>query len=63
MKHDFTTEGQVRKAFWVGLEQFRKPGKRQNEYDATIRSEFVEFVDILARNEHISEALAQRVTL
>lgn len=63
MNHDFTTEGQVRKAFWVGLEQFRKPGKRQNEYGATIRSEFVEFVDCLARNGHISEALAQRVTL
>lgn len=61
--YDFTTEGQVRKAFWVGLEQFRKPGKRQNDYSTTIRSEFVEFVDVLQKNGHISEALAQRVTL
>lgn len=61
--YDFTTEGQVRKAFWVGLEQFRVRGRRQNEYDATIRSEWVEFVDCLARNGHISEALASRVTL
>lgn len=61
--YDFTTEGQVRKAFWVGLEQFRKPGRRQNDYGATIRSEWVEFVDVLARNGHISEALASRVTL
>lgn len=63
MTYEFTTQGQVRKAFWIGLEQFRKPGKRQNDYDATIRSEWVEFVDLLARNGHISESLAQSVTL
>jgi hypothetical protein len=61
--YDFTTEGQVRKAFWIGLEQFKKRGYRQNDYDATIRSEWVEFVDMLARNGCISEALASRVTL
>lgn len=62
--YDFTTEGQVRKAFWQGMPtgtQVR--GKRQNGYNATIRSEFVEFVDMLARNGNISESLAQRVTL
>lgn len=61
-----TTEGQVRKAFWQGNEHLRarfQRGKRQNDYDATIRSEFVEFVDMLARDGHISESLAQRVTL
>ena len=63
MEYDFKTEGQVRKAFWVGLEQFKKRGKKQNDYDATIRSEWCEFVDLLARNGHISESLAQRVTL
>lgn len=61
--YDFTSEGRVRKAFWVGLEQFRRPGKRQNDYDATIRSEWVEFVDMLQKNGHISDALAARVTL
>lgn len=63
MGYDFTTEGQVRKAFWVGLEGFRSPGKRQNDYSATIRSEFVEFVDMLQKNGHISEKLAGMVTL
>ena len=66
MTYDFTTEGAVRKAFWHGNEHLRteyKRGKRQNDYNATIRCEWVEFVDMLARNEHISESLAQRVTL
>ncbi len=62
----FTTEGQIRKAFWQGNVHLRAQyarGKRQNDYNATIRSEFVEFVDMLARDGHISESLAQRVTL
>mgnify|MGYP001568628421 CR=1 FL=1 len=62
----YTSEAQVRKAFWQGNEHLRsqyRHGKHQNEYTATIRSEFVEFVDMLARGGHISEALAQRVTL
>ena len=60
------TESDVRKAFWQGNEHFRamfKRGKQQNDFNATIRSEFVEFVDMLARDGHISEALAARVTL
>ena len=63
MTYDFTTEAQVRKAFWVGLEQFKRRGYRQNDYDATIRSEWCEFVDMLQKNGHISESLADRVTL
>lgn len=66
MAYDFTTQAQVRAAFWQGSETLRtmyKRGKEQNEYNATIRSEWVEFVDLLARNGHISESLAQRVTL
>lgn len=63
MEYDYTTEGQVRKAFWIGLEQFKRRGWRQNDYSATIRSEFVEFVDMLQKNGHISESLAERVTL
>lgn len=62
----YTTEGQVRAAFWQGNEHLRahyKRRKRQNDYNATIRSEFVEFVDMLARDGLISESLAQRVTL
>ena len=47
MKYDYTTQSQVRNAFWQGnkhLKHFVK-SKIQNEYNATIRTEFVEFVD------------------
>ncbi len=61
------TESEVRAAFWQGMPSHIrasfKRGKRQNEYDATIRSEWVEFVDMLARDGIISESLADRVTL
>jgi hypothetical protein len=63
MKYDYTKQSEVKRAFWVGLEQFKKRGYKHNDYNATIRSEFSEFVDMLRRNEHISEALAQKVTL
>ena len=62
----YTNQKQVRAAFWQGNGHLRaqfKHGKSQNEYSATIRLEFVDFVDMLAREGHISEALAQRVTL
>ena len=66
MKPDFTTQAQVRAAFWQGNEHLRqhyRAKKRQNDYNATIRTEWVDFVDMLARGGHISEALARRVTL
>ena len=62
----YTTQKQVRAAFWQGNAHLRaafKRGKKQNDYSATIRCEFVEFVDMLVRDGHINEALAQRVTL
>ena len=65
MKYDFTTQAQVRSAFWQGnkhLKHFVK-SKIQNEYNATIRTEFAEFVDMLEKNDHISEKLANEVTL
>lgn len=66
MNYQFTTIGQVRQAFWQGNAHLRsnyKRGKRQNEYNATIRCEFVDFVDMLSKNGHISESLAFKVTL
>ena len=65
MQYDFTTQAQVRKAFWQGSEHLKHyvKSKTQNEYNATIISEFVEFVDMLERNDHISEKLANEVTL
>ena len=45
------------------IEQHFTKGKRQNDYNATIRSEFVEFVDMLYRSGNISSSLADRATL
>ena len=47
MKYDFTTQAQLRNAFWQGSEHLKHyaKSKTQNEYNATIRSEFVEFVE------------------
>lgn len=69
MKPTMTTQKQVREAFWQGWtpELRRAVGmrhrKRQNDYPADVRQEWVEFVDMLARDGHISEELASRVTL
>lgn len=59
----YTTQAQVRAAFWQGWPEGFRRGKRHNKYSATIRSEFVAFVDMLQKDGHISESLAQRVTL
>ena len=63
MTYTYTTQAQVRAAFWQGNEPLRVHGKRQNDYGATLRSEWCEFVDMLARDGLISEALASRITL
>jgi hypothetical protein len=59
----YTTQAQVRAAFWQGWPEGFKRGKLHNEYNATIRSEFSAFIDMLQKDGHISESLAQRVTL
>jgi hypothetical protein len=62
--YHFTTEAQVRNAFWTGFPQFiKRRGWRQNQYTAVIREEWVNFVDMLQKDGHISEALTNRVTL
>ncbi len=66
MRYDYTTITQVRAAFWQGNEHLRskyRARKRQNDYETDIRCEFVDFVDMLEKNGHISEALASKVTL
>ena len=66
MKYAFTTQKQIRTAFWQGLPHLRsqyKCGRTQNEYNATIRCEFVEFIDMLQKDAIISESLANRATL
>lgn len=61
----YTTQQQVRAAFWDECEPRLKRvhGRTQNDYPAGVRQSFVGFVDSLARHGYISEALAQRVTL
>ena len=67
----YTTQAQIRVAFWrdyadiAGVTKHRTTdysgkGKMHN---TDTRCAFVEFVDMLARNGDISQALAQRVTL
>ena len=61
-----TTQKELREAFWQGSPHFRAryhSKKRQNEFNTTIRSEWVEFVDMMVRDGQISESLAQRATL
>lgn len=59
------TQKEIRAAFWQGNEHLKHfvKSKRQNTYSATIRSEFVEFIDMLNKDGHISDKLADRVTL
>lgn len=60
----YTTQPQVRAAFWQGWTGCKRPKRLSSgEYPTDVRCEFVDFVDVLARDGHISEALAQRVTL
>lgn len=58
-----TTQKQIRAAFWQGFTAEQKRGYKRGTNAATIRCEFVDFVDMLARDGQISENLAQRVTL
>ncbi len=60
----FTTQAQVRAAFWQGWEGRPRPKKqRDGDYPTDVRVEFVDFIDMLQKDGHISEALAHRVTL
>ena len=58
----FTRQSQVRAAFWQGWSSRPKKLKDGN-YPTDVRVEFVEFIDMLARDGHISENLARKVTL
>ena len=63
-KHLYTTQAQVRSAFWEAHPNFsRAKHERAPNGHCDTRCAFVDFVDMIARNGEISEALAQRVTL
>jgi hypothetical protein len=70
------TQKEVRDAFWRDNQDWNETytkcvrtngtnyrRRTQNEYPATIRSAFVDYVDRLCRNGEISDKLAQIVTL
>lgn len=60
----FKTEAQVRRAFWQGWEGRPRPKKLPGgDWPTDVRCEFVDFVDMLSRDGHISPALAARATL
>jgi len=68
----FTTQNQVRAAFWAAHPKLprryvnginRPVYAPQNLQPVDTRCAFVDYVDALARNGYISEALAERVTL
>jgi hypothetical protein len=56
-----TTQKQIRAAFWQRFPNVKR--QPQNDLPTDIRCEFVDFVDMLARDGQISESLAARVTL
>jgi len=60
------TVSQVRESFWNYHPEYRKHYRktyRQNQYDATIRTAWGFYVDMLAHGGLISEKLAKRATL
>lgn len=57
---------QIRESFWQSHPEFKtdyRKSYRQNQYNADIRSAFVNYVDILRRDNVITEDLAYRATL
>jgi hypothetical protein len=61
-----TTQKQVRAAFRASLKPYERRlirGLSQNACPVDVRCQFVDFVDYLARDGQISEALAAKVTL
>jgi hypothetical protein len=62
----YKTVSQVRAAFWSSFPEFSgeyRNTRSQNQYNATIRTAFVDFCDSLSRGGAISDSLANRVTL
>ena len=58
----YTTQKQIRAAFKEQCAEY-VTSKKQNEQNATVRSEFSFFIDSLRRDGLIGERLAERVTL
>jgi len=57
---------EIRESFWTLNHDFashRRSKKRQNDYNATIRTAFCDYLDYLCKSRQISEKLAGRATL
>ena len=71
MNYTYTTQAQLRQAFWAEHPRLARrwingpdrPIRPQNWQPVDTRCAFVDWIDHLARDGQISEALAQRVTL
>lgn len=68
MKTEYTTQAQVRMGFWESIEGLNRSKelkfKRDNgDFRTDTRCAFVDYVDMLARDNRISEKLASKVTL
>lgn len=60
------TVNEIRSAFWDAHPEFKSEFRktyRQNQYNATIRTAFVDYIDSLHKNGQIKEVLANRITL
>lgn len=60
------TQKEVRKLFWESFPGFKpeyRVKKRQNDYNATIRTTFVNFVDDLQKSGEITQKQASNYTL
>lgn len=59
-----TTQKQIRAAFWNQHPEFTRRGQtKQNDYNATIRTTWCDFIDQLERAGTIRHDLADRATL
>ena len=63
-EYDYTEEQEVRNAFWEAHPEYKEiEGQSQNSYNATVRTAWCDYVDMLEKDGQISEDLASEVTL
>ena len=59
-----TTQSELRKEFWKSHPHLtRHAGWKQNDYGTITRVSWCDFIELMARERQISEALASRATL
>ena len=70
MRQEYTTQAQVRMGFWETIPDMNRTAERKikrarplQDFRTDVRCAFVDYVDMLAKDNRMSEALASRVTL